>query len=159
MIPLPVSLKQQVSTQTCLPLPVSFFQLYEINDDPKRKEFLDDLFSYMQKRGESLHRPSRDRRPRENARNGAVPHLRSIRAAVHYRRDPRILPRELISQILIVRMGVQGRDHWPRIGRKIRASASFRPRGLSAFVSIREAKTYCDPLASGRVPRRPAIFS
>ncbi|KAL2712206.1 protein dead ringer, partial [Vespula squamosa] len=24
--------------------------LYEINDDPKRKEFLDDLFSYMQKR-------------------------------------------------------------------------------------------------------------
>lgn len=27
------------------------FQLYEINDDPKRKEFLDDLFSYMQKRG------------------------------------------------------------------------------------------------------------
>lgn len=27
-------------------------QLYEINDDPKRKEFLDDLFSFMQKRGE-----------------------------------------------------------------------------------------------------------
>lgn len=27
------------------------FQLYEINDDPKRKEFLDDLFSFMQKRG------------------------------------------------------------------------------------------------------------
>ncbi|KAE8753222.1 hypothetical protein FOCC_FOCC000145 [Frankliniella occidentalis] len=26
--------------------------LYEINDDPKRKEFLDDLFSFMQKRGE-----------------------------------------------------------------------------------------------------------
>lgn len=26
-------------------------QLYEINDDPKRKEFLDDLFSFMQKRG------------------------------------------------------------------------------------------------------------
>ncbi|KAK9871875.1 hypothetical protein WA026_015123 [Henosepilachna vigintioctopunctata] len=25
-------------------------QLYEINDDPKRKEFLDDLFSYMQKK-------------------------------------------------------------------------------------------------------------
>lgn len=31
-----------------------FLQLYEINDDPKRKEFLDDLFSYMQKRGESF---------------------------------------------------------------------------------------------------------
>ena len=29
------------------------FQLYEINDDPKRKEFLDDLFSFMQKRGKS----------------------------------------------------------------------------------------------------------
>lgn len=27
-------------------------QLYEINDDPKRKIFLDDLFSFMQKRGE-----------------------------------------------------------------------------------------------------------
>jgi len=30
------------------------FQLYEINDDPKRKEFLDDLFSFMQKRGKSI---------------------------------------------------------------------------------------------------------
>ena len=29
------------------------FQLYELSDDPKRKEFLDDLFSFMQKRGES----------------------------------------------------------------------------------------------------------
>lgn len=28
-----------------------YFQLYEINDDPKRKEFLDDLFLFMQKRG------------------------------------------------------------------------------------------------------------
>ncbi|XP_060817803.1 protein dead ringer isoform X4 [Bombus pascuorum] len=31
-------------------------QLYEINDDPKRKEFLDDLFSYMQKRGTPINR-------------------------------------------------------------------------------------------------------
>lgn len=30
---------------------LSLFQLYEINDDPKRKEFLDDLFLFMQKRG------------------------------------------------------------------------------------------------------------
>ncbi|KAK2579472.1 hypothetical protein KPH14_010786 [Odynerus spinipes] len=30
--------------------------LYEINDDPKRKEFLDDLFSYMQKRGTPINR-------------------------------------------------------------------------------------------------------
>ena len=29
-----------------------FFQLYEIDDNPKRKEFLDELFSFMQKRGE-----------------------------------------------------------------------------------------------------------
>lgn len=29
------------------------FQLYEINDDPKRKEFLDDLFSFMQRRGKN----------------------------------------------------------------------------------------------------------
>ena len=33
-----------------------FLQLYEINDDPKRKEFLDDLFSFMQKRGEFLEK-------------------------------------------------------------------------------------------------------
>lgn len=31
-------------------------ELYEINDDPKRKEFLDDLFSYMQKRGTPINR-------------------------------------------------------------------------------------------------------
>lgn len=30
------------------------FQLYEINDDPKRKEFLDDLFTFMQKRGKLI---------------------------------------------------------------------------------------------------------
>lgn len=29
-------------------------QLYELDADPKRKEFLDDLFSFMQKRGECL---------------------------------------------------------------------------------------------------------
>ena len=33
----------------------SSFQLYEISDDPKRREFLDDLFAYMQKRGMFLH--------------------------------------------------------------------------------------------------------
>lgn len=31
-----------------------FKQLYEISDDPKRKEFLDDLFQFMQKRGKSV---------------------------------------------------------------------------------------------------------
>lgn len=31
------------------------FQLYEISDDPKRKEFLDDLFSFMQRRGKWSH--------------------------------------------------------------------------------------------------------
>ena len=31
-----------------------YFQLYEISDDPKRKEFLDDLFQFMQKRGKSV---------------------------------------------------------------------------------------------------------
>ncbi|GLV40612.1 retained [Carabus blaptoides fortunei] len=31
-------------------------QLYEINDDPKRKEFLDDLFTFMQKRGTPINR-------------------------------------------------------------------------------------------------------
>lgn len=33
------------------------FQLYELDSDPKRKEFLDDLFTFMQKRGEP-HPPS-----------------------------------------------------------------------------------------------------
>ena len=30
----------------------SLFQLYEIDDNPRRTEFLDDLFSFMQKRGQ-----------------------------------------------------------------------------------------------------------
>ncbi|XP_040052096.2 AT-rich interactive domain-containing protein 3A isoform X2 [Gasterosteus aculeatus] len=33
-----------------------FKQLYELDDDEKRKEFLDDLFSYMQKRGTPVNR-------------------------------------------------------------------------------------------------------
>ncbi|XP_052791466.1 AT-rich interactive domain-containing protein 3C-like isoform X2 [Mya arenaria] len=33
-----------------------FKQLYEISDDPKRKEFLDDLFQFMQKRGSPVNR-------------------------------------------------------------------------------------------------------
>jgi len=32
----------------------SSFQLYEIDDEPGRKEFLDDLFTYMQKRGKQM---------------------------------------------------------------------------------------------------------
>lgn len=31
-----------------------FPQLYELDSDPERKEFLDDLFIFMQKRGEHL---------------------------------------------------------------------------------------------------------
>lgn len=31
-----------------------FKQLYELSDDPKRKEFLDDLFSFMQKKGKYI---------------------------------------------------------------------------------------------------------
>lgn len=34
--------------------PTPPLQLYELDGDPKRKEFLDDLFSFMQKRGELL---------------------------------------------------------------------------------------------------------
>ncbi|CAF1671457.1 unnamed protein product, partial [Adineta ricciae] len=33
-----------------------FFQLYELSDEPKRKEFLDDLFAFMQKRGTPVNR-------------------------------------------------------------------------------------------------------
>uniref|UniRef100_A0A8C5P5W6 AT-rich interactive domain-containing protein 3 n=1 Tax=Leptobrachium leishanense TaxID=445787 RepID=A0A8C5P5W6_9ANUR len=35
---------------------LSVLQLYELDDDPKRKEFLDDLFSFMQKRGTPVNR-------------------------------------------------------------------------------------------------------
>ncbi|CAL1278611.1 unnamed protein product [Larinioides sclopetarius] len=34
----------------------SIQELYELSDDPRRKEFLDDLFSYMQKRGTPVNR-------------------------------------------------------------------------------------------------------
>lgn len=34
---------------------VHFMQLYELDSDPNRKEFLDDLFTFMQKRGEATH--------------------------------------------------------------------------------------------------------
>ena len=32
----------------------SHLQLYEIDDNPKRREFLDELFTFMQKRGKLL---------------------------------------------------------------------------------------------------------
>uniref|UniRef100_A0A8D2MN94 Uncharacterized protein n=1 Tax=Zonotrichia albicollis TaxID=44394 RepID=A0A8D2MN94_ZONAL len=35
-----------------LSISLFFMQLYELDGDPRRKEFLDDLFSFMQKRGE-----------------------------------------------------------------------------------------------------------
>lgn len=54
----------QVLSQALLPSPfspacagstdlvsLSCLQLYELDEDPKRKEFLDDLFGFMQKRG------------------------------------------------------------------------------------------------------------
>ncbi|XP_045471354.1 protein dead ringer isoform X3 [Harmonia axyridis] len=44
------------SSQTTWSFEEQFKQLYEINDDPKRKEFLDDLFSFMQKRGTPINR-------------------------------------------------------------------------------------------------------
>ncbi|XP_012286449.1 protein dead ringer isoform X2 [Orussus abietinus] len=42
--------------QTSWSFEEQFKQLYEISDDPKRREFLDDLFSYMQKRGTPINR-------------------------------------------------------------------------------------------------------
>lgn len=39
----------------CITFDLIFFfilQLYELDSDPKRKEFLDDLFVFMQKKGE-----------------------------------------------------------------------------------------------------------
>ncbi|KAF2974924.1 hypothetical protein EK904_004313 [Melospiza melodia maxima] len=37
-------------------LPSPFSPLYELDEDPKRKEFLDDLFGFMQKRGTPVNR-------------------------------------------------------------------------------------------------------
>lgn len=37
-------------------------QLYELDNDPKRKEFLDDLFTFMQKRGKNKTLSSSNRR-------------------------------------------------------------------------------------------------
>ncbi|XP_008214460.1 protein dead ringer isoform X2 [Nasonia vitripennis] len=48
--------QQAHQQQTSWSFEEQFKQLYEINDDPKRKEFLDDLFSFMQKRGTPINR-------------------------------------------------------------------------------------------------------
>uniref|UniRef100_A0A8C0J2G5 AT-rich interactive domain-containing protein 3 n=1 Tax=Chelonoidis abingdonii TaxID=106734 RepID=A0A8C0J2G5_CHEAB len=45
------SIVPQDSSRRCLLRP-----LYELDDDPKRKEFLDDLFGFMQKRGTPVNR-------------------------------------------------------------------------------------------------------
>lgn len=49
-VQLPPPPPQSISNQSSSYSP----QLYELSNDPKRKEFLDDLFSFMQKRGESV---------------------------------------------------------------------------------------------------------
>lgn len=46
------------------PAPPPTPQLYELDGDPKRKEFLDDLFSFMQKRGEARPPGRRGKRAR-----------------------------------------------------------------------------------------------
>ena len=47
-------------SQTIARLPAfkhpTILQLYEIDDNPKRKEFLDELFAFMQKRGTPINR-------------------------------------------------------------------------------------------------------
>ncbi|XP_019698232.1 protein dead ringer isoform X5 [Harpegnathos saltator] len=50
--PLPGSNPQQTSWS----FEDQFKQLYELSDDPQRKEFLDDLFSFMQSRGQPINR-------------------------------------------------------------------------------------------------------
>ncbi|XP_041049353.1 AT-rich interactive domain-containing protein 3A-like [Carcharodon carcharias] len=53
----PVGIPQQAhSQQQEWTYEEQFKQLYELDDDPKRKEFLDDLFSFMQKRGTPVNR-------------------------------------------------------------------------------------------------------
>ncbi|XP_072450025.1 AT-rich interactive domain-containing protein 3A isoform X3 [Chiloscyllium punctatum] len=47
---------QQVQDQAEWTYEEQFKQLYELDNDPRRKEFLDDLFSFMQKRGTPVNR-------------------------------------------------------------------------------------------------------
>ncbi|XP_062888560.1 AT-rich interactive domain-containing protein 3A isoform X2 [Mobula hypostoma] len=47
---------QQVQDQADWTYEEQFKQLYELDSDPRRKEFLDDLFSFMQKRGTPVNR-------------------------------------------------------------------------------------------------------
>ncbi|XP_062869011.1 AT-rich interactive domain-containing protein 3A [Trichomycterus rosablanca] len=56
-LPTPPSHSQQLSQDhTDWTYEEQFRQLYELDSDPKRKEFLDDLFSFMQKRGTPVNR-------------------------------------------------------------------------------------------------------
>ncbi|TSM94634.1 AT-rich interactive domain-containing protein 3A [Bagarius yarrelli] len=48
--------QQQCQDHTDWTYEEQFRQLYELDNDPKRKEFLDDLFSFMQKRGTPVNR-------------------------------------------------------------------------------------------------------
>ncbi|KAH8041331.1 hypothetical protein HPB51_014612 [Rhipicephalus microplus] len=69
-------------------------ELYELSNEPKRKEFLDDLFSFMQKRGKFHHYRFEKRR------------LASHLAAIVARRKPLLADRgELDSQSRILKMG------------------------------------------------------
>ncbi|XP_078054218.1 AT-rich interactive domain-containing protein 3A [Mustelus asterias] len=47
---------QQIQDQAEWTYEEQFKQLYELDSDPRRKEFLDDLFSFMQKRGTPVNR-------------------------------------------------------------------------------------------------------
>uniref|UniRef100_A0A8D0GFR4 AT-rich interactive domain-containing protein 3 n=1 Tax=Sphenodon punctatus TaxID=8508 RepID=A0A8D0GFR4_SPHPU len=51
-----LQLQQQASDNEDWIYKAQFKQLYELDDDPKRKEFLDDLFRFMQKRGTPINR-------------------------------------------------------------------------------------------------------
>merc|ERR1711962_679117 len=48
--------QQNFSSQQNWSFEEQFKQLYEIDDNPKRKEFLDELFAFMQKRGTPINR-------------------------------------------------------------------------------------------------------
>merc|ERR1739838_982664 len=49
-------IQQDFSSQQSWSFEEQFKQLYEIDDNPKRREFLDDLFAFMQKRGTPINR-------------------------------------------------------------------------------------------------------
>lgn len=112
------------------------------------------------KANDKMYRGSRQ--TREMAPCSLNASLRQIAWFSSLSSDSRIAP-AVINFANIDRSDRRSRPIRLRIDKNVRAQLDFssartKPSVL-AFVSIAEAKTYCDLLASGRVPCEPTILS